>query len=59
MSTIRSIFSKSTTQSTLAFLVIGTTAALAFRGDIDGPSFLGVAIVVVGYYFKNTAEKPG
>ena len=58
MTTIRSIFSRSTTQSALAFMVLGTTSALAFRGDIDGPSFLGVAIVVVGYYFKSASEKP-
>ena len=51
MSTIRNLTSKATVQGGLALLFAGTTCVLGVRGDIDGPSFLGLMLLVAGFYF--------
>lgn len=45
---------KASIQSILAFVVIATTCALAWRGDIDGPTFAGYGLIVLAWYFKGS-----
>lgn len=52
MTTIRSVLSKATQQAVFGGAIVGTLCYLAIRGDIDGPSFLGVALLVVGFLFR-------
>lgn len=53
MTVVRSAFAKTTVQGIAAMSIIGTACYLAVIGAIDGPSFLGLAIVVAGFYFKS------
>lgn len=56
MSIVKS-FGKATVQGILAVGIIGVASALALMGEIDGPSFLGLAIVVAGFYFRNPSAE--
>lgn len=55
MTVVRSAFAKTTVQGIAAMSIIGTACYLAVSGAIDGPSFLGLAIVVAGFYFNKNA----
>jgi len=49
---LRNVFGKATVQGVLALGIMATAATLALTERIDGPSFLGLAIVVAGFYFR-------
>ena len=41
----------------LGTLVLGTASYLAIIGSIDGPSYLGLALLVAGFFFKGDDVK--
>jgi hypothetical protein len=55
MSTVRSILTRSSVQAALAFGVIAVASYLAIVKQIDGPTYFGLAVIVVGYYFGKTS----
>lgn len=57
MSAFRSVLGRTSQQAAFGLMVVGTMCFLAIRGDIDGPSFLGVGLIVVGYLYKQTDTK--
>lgn len=48
---IRSAIGKTTQQAVFGLLIVVTLCYLAISGAIDGPSFLGVGMLVVGALF--------
>lgn len=46
-----------TIRAVLGALVLGTASYLAIVGSIDGPSYLGLALLVAGFFFKGDDPK--
>lgn len=57
MSTLRSVLGRTTQQAAFGLMIIGTMCVLALRGDIDGPTFVGVGLIVVAYLYKQSDPK--
>jgi hypothetical protein len=53
---IKSALSKASTQAILAAVVISTGCALAWRGDIDGPTFVGIMLAVIAWLYPRSRE---
>lgn len=51
MSTIRNITSKATVQGVLALMSFTTATYLAVIGDLDGPTYFGLTMLIAGFYF--------
>jgi hypothetical protein len=59
MTTIRSVLSKGSVQAVLAFGVVAVASYLAVVKQIDGPTYFGLAVIVVGFYFgRNSGTTP-
>ena len=59
MTALKNIAAKGTVGALIAIALVGTLCFLAIRGDLDGPTFLTVALLPVAYHFgKNGSEKP-
>lgn len=52
MNTVKSILIRSTMQAVFGLMIVGTLCFLAIRGDVDGPSFLGVGLAVVAWLYR-------
>jgi hypothetical protein len=52
---LRSLVSKSSVQAIVALTVIGVASYLAIVRQIDGPTYFGLAVIVVGYFFRSGA----
>lgn len=46
-----------TIRALLGILVLGTASYLAIVGSIDGPSYLGLALLVAGFFFKGDDDR--
>lgn len=46
-----------TIRAALGFLVLGTASFLAVTDRIDGPSYLGLALLVAGFFYKGDDDK--
>lgn len=55
MTVLRSFTSKATIQGVLALTVVGVASYLAIVKQIDGPTYFGLAVIVVGYFFRSGA----
>lgn len=55
MTTLRSVLSRTTVQAALALGVVGVASYLAVVKQIDGPTYFGLAVIVVGFYFGKSA----
>lgn len=51
MTAIRAILSKSSVQAVIAIGVVVVASYLAVVRQIDGPTYFGLAVIVVGFYF--------
>lgn len=49
----QSIFAKATVTGVLALIIMTVASTLALTDRIDGPSYLGLALVVAAAYFKS------
>jgi hypothetical protein len=54
---IKSIVTKSTVQAALALIVIVVASYLAVVKQIDGPTYFGLAVIVIGSYFRSSAPQ--
>ncbi len=52
MTILESVASQTSVRAVLALVVIATASYLAVIGAIDGPSYLGLAIIVASYFFN-------
>lgn len=57
MTAFKGLVNKTTTGAFLATIIIGTASYLAIVGAIDGPSYLGLAILAAGSFFKGPSER--
>lgn len=53
MTTLRSVVGKTTVQAVLAVAITGVASYLAVVGQIDGPTYFGLAVIVTGYFFRS------
>lgn len=58
MSTLKNIAAKGSVQAILGLMSFSVASALAWKGDIDGPTYFGLTMLVAGFYFgtRNKAE---
>lgn len=59
MTTLRAVLSKSTVQAALALGVVAVASYLAVVRQIDGPTYFGLAVIVVGFYFNRGPQPDG
>lgn len=55
--TVPKFITNVTIRAGLGLLVLGTASYLAIVGSIDGPSYLGLALLVAGYFYKGDDPK--
>ena len=55
--TVPKFITNLTIRAGLGALVLGTASYLAVVGSIDGPSYLGLALLVAGFFFKGDEPK--
>jgi len=58
VTTLRNLVSKATVQAALAVGVVGVASYLAIVKQIDGPTYFGLAVIVVGFYFRAPSPEP-
>jgi len=51
MISLKGIVNKATVQAGRALGGFGMGMFLAFRGDIDGPTYFGLVLLIAGFYF--------
>lgn len=59
MTTLRNVLSRGSIQAVLAVGVVAIASYLAIVKQIDGPTYFGLAVIVVGYYFGKTSTADG